>query len=120
MAALYCLAPLQQPLAAGFHKLEHAILSTNGNHSHELAHHKNVSHGHEHQLLSFFNSLFSDDSEGNEQPAKEYKLDKHLLQYYALENSIIQPISEKNFNYIFGTYSVSLPFIVPPPKGDFS
>ncbi len=120
MATLYCLAPLQQPLADGFHKLEHTILSTNSNHSHDLAHTLDVSHGHEHKALAFFNNLFQDNTQGDEQSVKELKLDKHILQQYAFENSSLQIISEKNFNYTFGPYSVSLSFVLPPPEDDFS
>lgn len=120
VAALYCLAPLQQPLVDGFHKLEHTILNTNSGHSHNIAHHINVSHGHEHKMLSFLNDLFSDNAQGTEQPVKEFELDKHVLQQYAFESSRVQIIIEKNFHYIFGAYSVSLPFTLPPPEGDFS
>ncbi len=119
MAALYCLAPLQQPLADGFHKLEHTILNTNANHSHDLAHNLNVSHGHDHQLLSFFNNLLQDNGNGNEQPVKEFKLDKHLIQYYAFEYISIKIDSEKNFKYAIGAYSVSLFYISPLPKTTF-
>jgi|GEM_PF-914189 len=120
VAALYCLAPLQQPLADGFHKLEHAILNTNANHAHNLAHELDTSHSHDHQLLSFLDNLFQDDAPENEQPVKEFKLDKHTLQLYTSENTSTQMLSEKNFNYALGTYSVSLPYILPPPEGDFS
>lgn len=120
VAALYCLAPLQQPLASGFHKLEHAILNSSSNHSHELSHHLHSSHAHEHKMLSFFNNLFSDDAHGNEHIEKECKLDKHVLQPHVFENSTIQINSEKLFNYRIGSYTVLLPFIVPPPEADFS
>lgn len=120
VAVLYCLAPLQQPLADGFHSLEHAILNTNDNHSHDLAHELDSPHSHDHKLLSFFNDLFQDDAQGDEQPVKEFKLDKHILQQYAIKNSSIQIVSEKSFNYTVGTYSVSLSSVLPPPECNFS
>ncbi len=120
VAALYCLAPLQQPLADGFHKLEHTILNTNSNHSHELAHTLGSDHSHDHKLLSFFNDLFSDDAQGDEQPIKEYKLDKHVVQQYVVQNYLIPPVSEENFSYSFTAYSISIPYILPPPKSAFS
>ncbi|MAZ71822.1 MAG: hypothetical protein CMC70_01620 [Flavobacteriaceae bacterium] len=117
---LYCLGPLQQPLADGFHKLEHAILDTNGNHSHDVAQDQNIAHGHDHKLLQFVNNLFSEDAQGDQKPVKELKLDKHILQEYSIEKVQILIASEKNYNYTSGTYSVSLPFVLPPPERDFS
>jgi hypothetical protein len=120
VAALYCLAPLQQPLADGFHKLEHAILNTNGNHSHDFAHDNDSSHAHKHQALSFFKDLFQENAQGDEQAVKTFELDKHIVQRNASQNKLFVVISNKNFNYTLGNYSVSLPFTLPPPEEDFS
>lgn len=119
IAVLYCLAPLQKPLADGFHKLEHTILNTNSNHSHDMAHTQDNSHSHEHQFLSFLNDLFQDNSQGNEHPVKQFKLDKHNLQLYVYEYSGLHDTSEINFSYRFGAYLVSLPLVFPPPEYGF-
>ncbi|QIE60083.1 hypothetical protein G5B37_11060 [Rasiella rasia] len=120
VAALYCLAPLQKPLADGFHKLEHTLLNTNSHHSHDFAHTLDVSHTHDHKVLAFFNTLFQDDAQGNEKPVKEFKLDKHIVQQFSSEAVNILVRSEKNFNYTFEPYSVVLPYILPPPRSNFS
>ena len=120
VALLYGLAPLQQPLADGFHKLEHALLNTDGHHSHDTAYDLELAHSHEHQLLSFFNDLFQDQSSEDDAAAKELKLDKHILQYRASLKHGVTNSSEENFNYNYIPYSVALPYTYPPPELYFS
>ena len=120
MAGMYALAPLHQPLLKGFHNLEHSILNTNGNHSHDIAHDSDLAHEHEHQLLSFFNNLFDDANDAEEQFTKEFKLDKHIVQL-RLNFKVRGPNAyQHTFIYLKTTYHTILSTALPPPENCFS
>lgn len=120
IAALYCLAPLQKPLADGFHKLEHSMLNTTSDHSHDNAHHHNM--GHDHQMLSFFNNLFSENTETgtDSQRSEEIKLDKHVIQQYSHQQHNFSPSIKNSFFFLYKKYGIPLPNSVPPPEVSFS
>lgn len=118
VAVLYCLAPLQKPISDGFHKLEHAILNTGGNHSHEFAHETDLDH--DHHMLAFFNNLLESDSESEHQAVKELKLDKHIIKYTWYHPTRFLSQLEAHFFYRDSAYGILLPNPLPPPENSFS
>lgn len=126
MVSLYFITPLQQPLAQGFHKVAHAFIKTNSNHSHTKSHtaqhnhHDNHIETHTHELVTFFNSLFSKDSTKEQQKTKTIDLDKHILQLTVFKPKYHKPKNNQQFYWLTSKYSISISITSPPPKGDAS
>lgn len=122
LAFVYLLVPLQKPLLEGFHKLEHAILQTDVDYSHELAHDADIEHGHEHKAISFLSELFSSEKNASdsEMHSKELKFDKHFQEPNFTSETLPKPFKKSLFFFVSETYSVVPRNDTPPPRFFFS
>jgi len=92
-------------------------------HSEETKHHHNTKKvdNHNHELISFFNSIFnSDASQNNKEKALfENKLDKHILSQIIDSPDLIPVYEKKNLWYHYSLpKSLKLEVIIPPPQGN--
>lgn len=117
LALLYLFNPLHKPLADGFHKLSHALTHTSTGHQHDLDHKLGREHSHDHEFISFFSRLFSnDDTPSDKNIVIESKYDKHILQQVALLKKTTYEVIEHQFFYENSIYKAELSVKTPPPK----
>ena len=128
VVTVYFIAPLQQPLAEGFHKVAHAFSKTSNHHSHtsnllEKDHeHDANSHNthqheiHSHEFLSFLNTVFSNDLEDDQRPSLNNELDKHVIKLAFFEPKFHKVKSRNKFYWVNKQYIISTATASPPPK----
>ncbi|GER58818.1 hypothetical protein [Patiriisocius marinus] len=128
VVTIYFIAPLQQPLAEGFHKVAHAFSKTSNHHSHisnllekdheDHAHsHSTQQHEtHSHEFLSFLNTVFSNDIEDDQHPSLNTELDKHVIKLAFFEPKFHKVKSRTQFYWVNKQYIVSTAIASPPPK----
>lgn len=147
MSLLYLLTPLYSELNILLHKISHQFVIENhhaeattekeqhhhkDHHDHDFlaSNHEEESEGHHkkkkievhtHELISFFNSVFNNDTsnKNTEKHIFENKLDKHILTY---KLDIPQPVlvynNKNSWAYNSIAESLELEVSIPPPRSN--
>tara|TARA_R110002124_G_scaffold120895_7_gene279170 strand:+ start:88880 stop:89299 length:420 start_codon:yes stop_codon:yes gene_type:complete len=122
LISLYVITPFKDVISETAHKISHAWNENSNSSSAQHHNHGQEDHHHQHQLISFFEAVFSSESDTSTSDDSILKVtfDKHLTQDTLLIKVLNEPFRKNNYFYYLPVYSTYSSMLTPPPEQHFS
>lgn len=112
---------MQKQLSEGMHSFSHVMAHSDYGH-HQEDHSLGHAHTHEHEMIAFFNKIFSSEEKTSDHDGVffNYTFDKHFAQEYPNINFRFKPFVTHIYNYTFHISKSIKTIPSPPPEIVFS